>query len=102
MNDGSDDEFDRLLDRAVEDAHGAFIGKYRSEIEGLLALSKAEIDAITPDNATDLETYETLMAVVREASRLNASQAQLAGRVRALGDIAVAIAKKVPKLAAIL
>jgi hypothetical protein len=102
MADITDEEFDGLLDQAIKNAHESIVGKYKDEVAGLTALSKADIDAITPNDTADLETYEKLMAVVREASRVNASQAQLAARVRALGDVAVAIAKKVPKLAALL
>ena len=61
----------------------------------------AEIDAITPD-ATDLQVYDQLMAAVKQASRHNLSQAQLSENIKALGDIAVAIAKKSAKLTALL
>ena len=69
MSDLSDDEFDALLGDAIAAADEAFNGTYKTEIEGLLGLSRAEIDAITPNDTTDLATYERLMAVVREASR---------------------------------
>jgi predicted aminopeptidase len=102
MADISNEEFERLLDQAIENAQNFFVGKYKDEVAALSSLSKADIDAITPGDTTDLATYEKLMAVVREASRVNASQAQLAGRIKTLGEVAVQIAKKVPSLAAIL
>lgn len=97
----SDADFDALMNKAISDADEAFDGLYKSEVEALLAISKDEIDAITPDG-TDLATYEKLMAVVRESSRKNASQAQLVSRIQAMGEVAVAIAKKVPSFAALL
>lgn len=87
--------------KAMQEADAAFRGEYGDEIKGLLGLSRDEIDAITP-GPLDLETYDKLIAVVKEASRANIEQAELVGRIRDLGDIAVRIAKKVPKLATIL
>lgn len=48
----------------------AFEGQYREEIEGLLGLSRKELDRITPDT-TDLEIYAQLITVVKEASASN-------------------------------
>jgi hypothetical protein len=79
----------------------AFEGKYADQLNGLLGLSRDEIDAITP-GTTDLEIYDQLIAVVKEASRSNLTQAQLKSQIKALGETAVAIAKKVGSLAAIL
>lgn len=78
----------------------AFKGKYREEINGLLGLSRGEIDQITPDT-TDLETYDLLITVVKEASAANISEAELKDRILELGEIAVEIAKRVPGLAAL-
>lgn len=78
----------------------AFEGQYREEIEGLLGLSREELDQITPDT-TDLETYDQLITVVKEASAANIAQAELKNRIMELGKIAVSIAKHVPKLAAL-
>lgn len=78
----------------------AFLGAYREEIDGLLGLSRQEIDAITPD-ATDLETYDALIEVVKDASRRNLAQAQLKARIQELGEVAVGIAGRVPRLAAL-
>lgn len=88
---------DRELKAILKRNHEAFVGEYADEINALLGLSRSEIDAITPDT-TDLETYDQLITVVKEASRQNLSQAQLVSRIKKLGDIAVTIAKKVPSL----
>jgi hypothetical protein len=79
----------------------AFEGDYADEIDELLGLSREEINAITPDG-TDLATYDQLIEVVKDASRKNLSQAQLKARVKELGEVAVAIARKVGTLAALL
>jgi hypothetical protein len=89
------------LRKAIQDTQAELDGRYGKEIKDLLGLSRAEIDAITP-GTTDLETYETLMKVVKEASRQNIAQAELKNRIIALGETAVAIAKKSTSLAATL
>lgn len=78
----------------------AFEGEYGEQVQQLLALSRDEIDAITPDG-TDLAVYDHLIEVVKEASRKNLSQAQLRARIRELGKVAVVIAEKVAGLGAI-
>jgi len=78
----------------------AFEGEYGEQIKALLGLSRDQIDAITPD-ATDLAVYDQLMEVVKDASRKNLSAAQLRARIKALGTVAVAIAKKAGVLAAL-
>ena len=42
-----------------------------------------------------------MISVVKEASRANIDQAELKATIRELGDVAIAIAKKVPSLAAL-
>ena len=90
-------ELDDLF--AAEDA--VIMGEYGDAVKGLLALSRDDLDAITPDT-TDIETYNKLIAVVKEASARNRSQAQLKARIMAMGELAIGIAKKVPQLAAFL
>jgi len=90
----------RLRERSRE-IEKAFEGEYKEQIEGLLGLSRSELDEITPDT-TDVETYDKLIAVVRTASAENIQQAELKEHIMALGEIAVTIAKRVPKLAAVL
>jgi len=100
-NQASLEDMERELEEILKRNHDAFVGTYAEEINELLGLSRAEIDAITP-GTTDLETYDQLISVVKEASRNNLSQAELSARIKALGDVAFNIAKKTIKLANIL
>lgn len=93
--------FRRSLRSSLKKNREAFEGKYAEQLEGLLGLSREEIDAITPD-VTDLQIYDQLITVVKEASRANVTQAQLRSQIIALGETAVVVAKKVVSLAAIL
>lgn len=93
--------FKRDLKNDLKKGREAFEGRYAEQLDELMGLSREEIDAITPD-ATDLQEYDRLMAVVKEASRHNLSQAQLRSNIKALGEIAVSIAKKSAKLGALL
>jgi len=88
------DRVRRALDRADE----AFRGQYSDIIDELSGLSRAEIEAISPE-VTDLRVYNALIEVVKEASRVNLAQAELKRRIEDLGETAVAIAGKVPRLA---
>ncbi len=90
----------RLEERSRE-IEKAFEGEYQEHIQGLLGLSRKELDKITPD-ATDVEIYDKLIAVVRTASAENIQQAELKAYIMELGEIAVNIAKRVPRLASIL
>lgn len=93
--------FEADLDATLEKGREAFVGKYKNELNALSGLSKEEIDAISP-GTTDLQKYDELITVVKEASRVNLSQAELKAQIKKLGDIAVTIAKRVPTLAGIL
>ena len=92
------EELELELASILEDCHITFVSKYADEIDGLLGLSREEIDAITP-GTTDLETYDKLIAVVKDASKKNVSQAELKDRIEFLGGVAVEIAKKAGSLA---
>lgn len=92
------ERYRRRVREAMKRADEAFRGEYADEINGLLGLSRTELDQLTPDT-TDLETYDRLIEVVKEASRVNVEQAELVNRIEALGDLAVRIARKVPSLA---
>ena len=94
------DAFERDLEEILERSRRAFEGKYKDELNDLMGLSREEIDLITPDT-TDLEAYDQLITVVKEASRVNLAQAELKGRIEALGQVAIKIAGKIPKLAAL-
>jgi len=94
------EEFKRKLREKMAENREAFEGEYKDQLNDLMGLSREEIDAITPDN-TDMEIYDQLITVVKEASRVNLSQAQLKQRIKELGEIAIKIAEKVPSLTAL-
>lgn len=94
------EEFERRLREKMAENRDAFEGQYADEINALMGLSREEIDLITPD-VTDLEVYDQLTTVVKEASRVNMATAELKTRIEELGSIAVKIAQKVPSLAAL-
>jgi len=98
MNGESLKDLEQEFREILRKNHEAFVGKYAKEIDELLGLSRAEIDAIVP-GTTDLEVYDQLMTIVKEASRRNLSQAELKTRIETLGDIAITIAKKSATLA---
>lgn len=89
------------FDDLFAEADAAFNGLYKDELNQLVGLSKEEIDSVTPET-TDLKTYAVLVKVVEKASKDNLSQVQLIENIKALGDVAVRIARKVPALAALL
>lgn len=95
------DEFDKLFAEDIDAIKNSTNGPYRKEIEELLHLSgQASVNgtiAIVPT-----ETYSMLITLVERASQKNLSQAELATRIRTLGDIAISIAKKVEGLAKVL
>lgn len=93
--------FDQDLQRSLENSGQAFRGKYADELAELMGLSKDEIDSITP-GPLDLQKYDELITVVKEASRVNLNQAQLKSRIEQLGEVAVSIAKRIPKFSAFL
>lgn len=86
---------------SFSEADAAFSGLYSTEINKLNGLSKEEIKLITPDPTGETK-YRELIKVVEVASKDNLSKAELADKIKNLGDIAVEIAKKIPELAAIL
>lgn len=89
------------MDAAADRAEQTLNGRHANFYKGLRNLSPEEIDDITPDT-TDQKEYERLIALVQQATQQNLDQAQLIERVKALGAVAVAIAKKVPSIAALL
>ncbi|QSE98653.1 hypothetical protein [Fulvivirga lutea] len=92
------ESFEEKLRRRAEENRVAFQGRYKSELNSLLGLSRDEIDEITSDT-TDLEKYDELIEVVRMASESNLSQAALKSKIEQLGGVAIEIAKKIPQLA---
>lgn len=100
MNEANLKDLELELREILRRNHQAFVGNYTREINELLGLSRAEIDAIVP-GTTDLEVYDQLITVVKEASGRNLSQAELKSRIETLGEIAIAIAKKSAILASL-
>lgn len=92
--------FEEEFEAALQESHDAFMGAHAEAVEALSGLGRAEVDALVP-GGIDLQKYDELMLLVRKASSRNMDSAELAGRIRALGDVAVAIARQVPSLAAI-
>ncbi len=92
------DDFADALNESLARADEAFRGKYGKELKALYSLSQADLTAIAPQ-VTAMETYAKLIEVVKEASRRNASQAELQKRIMALGSVAMSIAKTVASLA---
>ena len=93
--------FEEDLQEDLRRGREAFEGRYKDELKLLAGLSRAEIDDMTPDS-TDVETYDALMAVVKDASKKNLSQAALKANIEKLGVVGIRIAKKVSGLAGIL
>ena len=85
----------------VADGHAAFNDQYKNELDALRGLSKEEIEAILPDT-TDSAVYDELIKVVENASKQNLAQAELIQNIRDLGEVAIIIAKKVPKFSNLL
>jgi SMC interacting uncharacterized protein involved in chromosome segregation len=94
------DKWKSDVEESLRRAEDAFNGMYAHEIKGLLELSRKEIDAIMP-GTTDIQTYDKLIVIVKEASRHNVSQAELKARIEQLGEVGIDIAKKVARLAAL-
>lgn len=92
------DAFRRRLQANLEAGQRAFEGTYAQELNDLMGLSRAEIDAISPDKS-DLVAYDALITLVKQASEQNLNQAELVSEIQALGTTAVAIAKKTATLA---
>jgi len=95
------DGFEADLENTLRKSRAAFVGKYKGVLNDLSGLSKDEIDAISLGDI-DLQKYDELISVVKEASRVNLQQAELKNQIIKLGGVAVKIAKRVPELAAIL
>lgn len=93
--------FEVDLDATLTRGREAFMGIYKKQLDELVGLSRKEIDAITP-GITDLQKYDELITVVKEASRVNLAQAQLKQQIENLGAVALKIAERVPSLAALL
>jgi len=98
MSDMMREHLEKELRDILKRNREAFVGNYKKDINDLLSLSREDINAITP-GTTDLETYDLLIEVVKDASRKNLSQGELKSRIEHLGEIAINIAKRVSGLA---
>jgi hypothetical protein len=87
------------FDDLFEEADAAFSGTYKKELNDLMGLSKTEIQEVTPNDLTDMSIYSKLIDVVKKASKDNISQADLITNIKALGQTAINIAKRVTGLA---
>ena len=74
---------------------------YKDELDKLKGLSDDELNDLLPDT-TDRSVYNALIKVVEEAATKNLEQAKLVDNIKALGDVALSIARKIPALSAIL
>lgn len=97
---GKREDLQREMQEILKRNREAFLGEYKDHINELLGMSRADIDAITPDT-TDLQTYDALIEVVKDASRQNLATAELKNRIEQMGAVAVKIAKAAPSLAAL-
>jgi acetyl-CoA carboxylase alpha subunit len=88
--------FDELFNAA--DAALNANEKYKVELQALKGLSPEEIASITPDT----DEHAALIKVVQQASKENLSKAQLVDNIKALGAVAVKIAKKIPQFTELL
>ena len=91
------ESYKERLERRIKENRLAFNGKYKDHLNSLLGLSKEEIDAIVP-GTHDMEMYDQLITVVKQASVANLEQAELKNRIQDLGAVALKIAAKIPGL----
>lgn len=89
--------FNDLFDQAGD----AFDGIYKTELGQLQGLSQDVLDTLLP-TTEDKKEYLKLIDVVKQASQENLTQAELINNIKDLGSVAVKIAKKIPKFAALL
>ena len=90
----NDDDFDNAIQAALDSNKAKLMGSYSKELGSLQALTDAQLSALIPNTST-AETYNQLISVVQQASQTNMQQAELAGKITALGQNAVKIAKLV-------
>ncbi len=93
--------FDEELQETLKKGREAFHGKYKSELTELMGLSREEIDQVTADT-TDVETYDMLIEIVKDASAKNLAQAELKARIEKLGQLAIELGRRVPSVAKLL
>ena len=76
--------FQRSVRKRFKEIDEELRGRHKKHLDALLGISRAEIDAITPDT-TDIDTYNKLIVVVTEATRKNVGHADLRQTIREMG-----------------
>lgn len=74
-----------------------FDNQFSEQLEQLKGLTQSEIEKAMA-NTSDIEIYRQLAAIVDNASCKNLKQAELVSKIKALGEIAINLAKKIPGL----
>jgi uncharacterized iron-regulated protein len=93
-------DFDKSLNELEELSQGAADETdeaLKAELNKLKAMTRTDLENLRP-RVTDQETYDKLIAVVKEATEKNEDISQLVTRVKSLGNAAVSLAKKIPGL----
>ncbi len=88
--------------KSAEKANEKFFSQYRDTISALQGLSDDDLTKLLPNEPTRKEKYDALVRVVKEAETKNLQQAALVDNIKALGNVALSIARNIPSLAAIL
>lgn len=70
-----------------------FDNQFSEQLEQLKGLTQSEIEKAMA-NTSDIEIYRQLAAIVDDASCKNLKQAELVSKIKALGEIAINLAKK--------
>ena len=67
---------------------------YEFDFDALPKDPKETIAKTTPDEVTDLQKQQELIAIAKEATRINLQLTVLERQIEKLGDIAAALARK--------
>lgn len=94
----NDDTFNNAIQAALDSNKAKLMENYSKELGSLQALTDAQLCALIPDTSST-DTYNQLISVVQQASQTNMQQSELAGKITALGQNAVKIAKLVGLMA---
>ena len=94
------DKKNKYVDRFKE-ADKAFNDEFNDRLGKLKGLSQKEVDMAIQGTA-EHDVYQKLVEVVERAISDNLSQAELITNVKALGEVAIKVASKIPQFAALL
>lgn len=92
------DESLKDLEGLSEEAAAETDEALKAELNKLKSMTRTDLEKLRPQ-VTDQETYDKLIAVVKEATERNEDIAQIVTRVKGLGGAAVSLAKKIGGLA---